>query len=57
MGSRDFPVAPKYATTFNVALPGDLQVFSPSGWLEVSMKDSADSVFLQNYPFMSFKAE
>lgn len=45
MGSRGFPASPNYATTFNVALPGDLQAFSPSGWLEVAMEDSADSDF------------
>lgn len=45
MGSRDFPVAPNYATTFNVALLGDLQAFSLLGWLEFTMKDSADGDF------------
>lgn len=45
MGSRDFPLAPNYAATFNVALPHDLQSFSLSGWLEVAMKNSADGYF------------
>lgn len=45
VGNKRFPVASNYAATFNVALPGDLQAFSPSGWLEVAMKGSADGDF------------
>lgn len=39
---------PQICSTFSVALPGDLQAFSPSGWLEVAMRTLQLVFFFRN---------